>query len=252
MGSIGEKFEELVGIIAKLRDPEDGCPWDLKQTHTSLKQYLIEESYEVLEAIDEQPDHIATELGDVLLQVVLHSQIGKDDNRFSIEDVITAISTKMVDRHPHVFGDKEAKDSEEVLDNWETQKRKERGGGASVLDGVPKAMPALQRAQRLGDKASRVNFDWNSPPAVFEKVEEEYGELKQAIAENDSEAIQEEFGDLLFSLAQYSRKSGFVAEEALQAAVEKFCTRFKKLEKENDLRELSSEELEARWQAAKV
>jgi tetrapyrrole methylase family protein/MazG family protein len=228
MKTPGELFEELVQIFKKLRDPNGGCPWDLKQTHSSLKPYLIEESYETIDAIESAPEKLPEELGDVLLQVMLHSQIGADDKRFSISDVITILSEKMIKRHPHVFGTLEVKDSEGVLKNWEKIKQADRKDTEGILDGVPKSMPALLRSHRIGEKVARVNFDWDTAENIKEKVHEELTEFLQA-SPNDRAHQEEEFGDLLFTLAQLARKMSFNSEDLLQRANQKFINRFKKV-----------------------
>lgn len=229
MKTPGELFDELVQIFRKLRDPNGGCPWDLKQTHSSLKPYLIEESYETIDAIESAPEKLPEELGDVLLQVMLHSQIGTDEKTFSISDVITILSDKMVKRHPHVFGTLEVKDSEGVLKNWEKIKQADRKDTEGILDGVPKSMPALLRSHRIGEKVARVNFDWDTAENIKEKVQEELTEFLQASA-TDRAHQEEEFGDLLFTLAQLARKMSFNSEDLLQRANQKFINRFKKVE----------------------
>lgn len=255
MNDLSKKFLDLVDIIAALRHPETGCPWDKEQTHESLKPYIIEESYEVLQAIDESPETLSKELGDVLLQVLLHSQVSKDSGGFDIEEVITKLSEKLISRHPHVFGDLKAKNSQEALKNWEQIKQTELKDDESILDGVPKAMPALLRAQRLGEKASRVGFDWTHSEDVKEKVLEELHELSQA---NSPEATFEELGDLLFALTQYSRHLNIDAEAALHSASKKFTGRFKKVEllasknhNSKDLKTLSADQLDKLWIEAK-
>lgn len=248
-------FEEFVKIIARLRDPNGGCPWDLKQTHTSLKPYLIEESYEVLDAIDNNPDKLHEELGDVLLQVVLHSQLATDDKRFTIDDVVKAISEKIVKRHPHVFGDVKADDAATVLRNWEEIKQKELKAEQSILDGVPRGMPALLRAQRVGEKAARVGFEWKTIEDVRDKVFEELREFLECSCEPDTDRsrLTEEFGDLLFSLTQLARRLDFQTEELLHTAIDKFSSRFKKIEKlaNRPLKELTLEAQDALWEKVK-
>lgn len=251
-----DAFQRLVEIVAQLRDPKDGCPWDVEQTHESLRQYLIEEAHEVVESITEAPEDLQYELGDVLLQVLLHSQIAKEDGRFAIVDVIKGITEKMISRHPHVFGDVTVKTSADVLKNWEKRKQDELPEGRSILDGVPVGMPALLRAQRLGEKAARVGFDWQEAKDVVAKIKEELGELEEALTSKDAnqEALAEELGDLLFALAQYSRKLGLVAEDTLQAANRKFTERFKAMEQSNGgapLDELSNDKLEELWEEVK-
>lgn len=225
----GELFEELVQIFQKLRDPNGGCPWDLKQTHATLKPYLIEESFETLDAIDYAPEKLPEELGDVLLQVMLHSQIGADEKTFTITDVISILSEKLIKRHPHVFGSTEVKDVDGVLTNWEKIKQTERKASEGVLDGVPRSMPALLRSHRIGEKVARVSFDWVTAADIKEKVKEELSEFLNA-AETDRAHQEEEFGDLLFTLAQLARKLSFNSEELLQRANQKFIDRFKKVE----------------------
>lgn len=244
---------KLIRTIAQLRNPEGGCPWDLEQTHESLKPYLIEEAYEVLDAIEQTPESLRDELGDVLLQVMLHAQIAHEANNFEIADVIERIDAKMVRRHPHVFGDVEAKDSTQVLQNWERLKQKERETGASLLDGVPRGMPALLRAQRIGDKASRAGVDWHNADAVLDKLEEEWRELLHALRHESETRQADELGDLLFTVAQFARKRGLNSEEVLHAATEKFSQRFRAMERESaaPLETLSPEQLDELWRGAK-
>ena len=224
------KFGTLVEIMAKLRS-KDGCPWDREQTHATLRQYLVEETYEVLEALDEADyDELKIELGDLLLQVVFHAQIAQEAGNFAIRDVIQAINEKLVRRHPHVFADAKIETSEEQKLNWEKIKRAE--GRKSVLDGVPKALPALLRAHRLQGKASHVGFDWDNAEQVWEKVEEEIQELADAVSQKDPQKIEAEFGDLLFSLVNYSRFIGANPEDSLRASSDKFIKRFKYIENE--------------------
>ena len=247
----GNALEALAQVIKELRDPETGCPWDIKQTHQSLKQYLIEECYEAIDAIDEGDDKLSEELGDVLLQVVLHAQIASERQAFSLTDIINGIKAKMIERHPHVFGDQvEVSSAEDVIDLWERNKSK-NNDRSSILDGIPRSATAMQKAQMLGDKSSRIGFDWRELAELREKVSEELDELDSA---NNRENQQEELGDLLFVLAQYARKAGFDAEHALQKANAKFEKRFKLMETQTqgeDLRLLSSQELEERWCKAK-
>ncbi len=247
----GELFEELVQIVARLRDPRGGCPWDLEQTHQSLKPYLIEEAYETLDAIDSHPQKLAEELGDVLLQVMLHSQIGSDSGTFNIDDVVRHLSQKLVKRHPHVFGETSVKDSQQVLENWETIKAKDRSKQEGMLDGIPKALPALLKAQRIGAKVARVGFDWDTEKDICLKIEEELKEFmncQSGAGANQAHAF-EEFGDLLFTLVQLGRKLGFDCEDALAQANKKFMRRFAALEQlaGADLKSLGREKLEKLW-----
>jgi tetrapyrrole methylase family protein/MazG family protein len=261
---IADPFRRLVRIMERLQEP-GGCPWDLEQTHESLKPYLIEEAYETLDAIDSGDDTaLAEELGDVLLQVVFHSTLARRTGRFTIDDVSNAVAMKMVRRHPHVFGETEAKTAEDVLHNWEklkTQERKEKAGNGSasvpgILDGVPKELPALLRAQRIQQKASRVGFDWTDVNPVLDKIAEETFELKEALAANDKAHAQAELGDLLFTLVNVARFLDLDAEEALRETCNKFQKRFSHIERSavaegRHVHDLSMEEMDARWNEAK-
>ncbi len=215
--------------MARLRGP-DGCPWDREQSLASLRPYVLEETYEVLEAIDAgDPREHCEELGDLLLQIVFQAQLAKEAGQFSFEDVAEAIADKLVSRHPHVFGNVEVKDAEGVLKQWAELKRKEkqaRGGGKSVLEGVPREMPALARADRLTEKASRIGFDWPDATGARDKVAEELRELDEAVASGNGPAIEHELGDLLFAVANLSRKLQIAPEEALRGAVRRFIQRF--------------------------
>lgn len=254
----GPAFQRLVEIMATLRAP-GGCPWDREQTRESLKPFLIEEAYEVLEALDQgDRQRLLEELGDLLLQVVFHAQVASEQGEFTITDVLQAISEKLVRRHPHVFGETKAESAEEVLHTWERLKQEERGGveKASALDGVPTTLPALLRAQRLQDKAARVGFDWGETAAVIQKVEEELTELKAAMGRG-VEATEEELGDLLFSVVNLARFLHLNAEEALRKCIEKFISRFRHIEavaaqRGKSLEESSLEELDLLWQEAKA
>lgn len=258
--SAGNAFTRLVDIMARLRSP-GGCPWDLEQTHTSIKPYLIEEAYEVAEAIDdEDADELCKELGDLLLQVVFHARIADEAGNFDIDQVVTAINEKMVRRHPHVFGDDNVKDAEHVLDNWALIKAQERKDAKkqdqSELAGVPRALPALLRAHRLGEKAGRAGFDWPDVSGVLDKVEEELAEVRAAIDAGDTVATEAEVGDLLMSVASLARHTGCHAEDALQKANDRFVGRFRHIEtklgeRRRDIRETSLDELEELWQDAK-
>lgn len=261
MSDIGTLFEKLIGIMQKLRDPKDGCPWDLEQTHASIKPYLIEECYEVLDAIDAGPDKLCDELGDLLLQVVFHAQMASESGDFDIKGVIEAISQKLIRRHPHISfaGGKatlKVKDSTEVLKNWEERKQQELKGEQSILDGVPKRMPALLRAQRIGDKAARVGFEWDTLEAVRDKVFEELREFLEISADKDvpRERLLDEYGDILFSLSQLARRLGFDSEGLLNNGTDKFIRRFKAMEKlaPAPLKELSLDELDDLWEKVKA
>ena len=251
-------FARLVQIMATLRSP-DGCPWDLEQTTDSLKPYLIEETYEVLEALEDRDwPAFKEELGDLLLQVVFHAQLMAETGTFTIDDVAQAISDKLVRRHPHVFGDVKVKDADEVAQNWVKIKEQEKKGKAdqSILAGVPASAPALIQAQRLGEKASRVGFDWASVQAVFEKVEEESCELVETLRETDKERQEHELGDLLLVLTSLARHLDLSAESALRKASARFNRRFRYIETQlaqtqEDIHTAPIERLEELWQAAK-
>lgn len=251
-------FDDLVRLMTRLRGP-DGCPWDRKQTLPDLKAYVIEESYEVVDAID-QGDRaaLAEELGDMLLQAVFIAEITREEGTFDIYDAITAIHDKLVRRHPHVFGDVEANDAEQVLVNWEKLKQDERKAeNKSVLSGVPLAMPALLKASRLTEKAARVGFDWRRTDDVFDKIDEEVAELREAVAEGDAEHVHEEIGDLLFTIANIARKVNVNPEEALQSTNRKFMRRFESMEsrvreRDQNLDQLELEEMDRLWDEAKA
>jgi len=251
-------FDELVALMKKLRGP-DGCPWDRKQTLSSLKPFIVEESYEVVEAIDRDERHeLQEELGDFLLQAVFAAEITREEGSFDIEDVIGTIHDKLVRRHPHVFGDVEAHDAEQVLVNWEKLKNEERKAeNKSVLAGVPRSLPALLKAGRLTEKAARVGFDWRRAEDVFAKIEEEIGELRAAVEANDPRAIHEEIGDLLFTIANIARKLDVNSEEALQSANRKFTRRFESMERAvraegRNLDQLTLEAMDTLWDTAKA
>lgn len=253
-----EGFAGLVRIMDRLRS-EDGCPWDREQDYRSLRGYLLEECYEAIEALDAQAElALCEELGDLLFQIVFLSRIGKERGTFTIDDVVRGIATKMIRRHPHVFGDERADTSDEVLRNWEEIKRREKGDRAptSVLAGVPKALPALSKAHRLGTKAARVGFDWTDDRDTVAKVREELSELDDARRSGDAGAIREELGDTLFALAMLARRLGVDPEEALEAANAKFRRRFESVERELleegvALEDAGLERMERAWERAK-
>ena len=258
--SPGELFTELVEIMARLRG-ENGCPWDREQTSESIKPYLVEETYEVLEAIDEgDPAKLREELGDLMLQIVFHAQMAEEAGGFTIAEVLTAINDKLVRRHPHVFGDLKAETSQEVLFNWEQIKKAERQkaqGQASLLDGVPRELPALLRAHRLQEKASRVGFDWAEAREVLQKVEEELVELRSAMDGEAPDRVEAELGDLLFSLVNLSRFLAVNPEEALRKTIARFIDRFRYIEEElsrrgRSLRQAGLQEMDALWAEAKA
>ncbi|HUE30508.1 MAG TPA: nucleoside triphosphate pyrophosphohydrolase [Verrucomicrobiae bacterium] len=231
--SVAEAFTRLVDIMARLRAP-GGCPWDREQTPASLRPYLLEEVYEVLEAIDAgDPGHLRDELGDLLLQVVFQSELAAEAGRFTIADVARAIAEKLVRRHPHVFGDVQVRDASEVVRNWRRIKAEERrtaGEDGDLFAGVPAALPALVRAEQLGEKAGHVGLDWRDAPGVLEKLREETAELEAALAAGDHARIEHELGDLLLAAASVGRHAGVSAEMALRAANERFVARVRRLE----------------------
>jgi MazG family protein len=225
-------FQNLCDIVAKLRAP-GGCPWDREQTHESLLPATIEEAYEVAEAARAKNEaHFCEELGDLLLLVVMHAEIAREAGRFTIDNVIEEVTEKLIRRHPHVFGESDAKDSGAVLKQWEAIKREEKKTDRHYLGSLPKALPALMRAQKAQSKVARVNFDWTELRDVIAKVEEELGELKRAIESKDRPETEDEAGDLLFAVVNLARKCKLDAESALQAATDKFVGRFNQLEDE--------------------
>lgn len=258
----GRAFERLVGIMARLRAP-DGCPWDREQTLETLRKYLVEETYEVLEALEDgDPRAHCEELGDLLLQVVFQARIREEEGAFDVGDVADAIADKLERRHPHVFGDRSviAEDAATVVKNWaaiKAQEKVDRGSEQhSALDGVPRAMPALQRAMRVGEKAASVGFDWRALGGVLEKLDEEAAELREALAANDRAAVESELGDYLYTVVNVCRHLGVDAEAALRQTTRRFEARFRLMEAVvaedgQRLRDLPDEELERRWQAAK-
>lgn len=253
------EFEAFVDTIASLRAPE-GCPWDREQTHASISRNMIEEAFEAVDAI-EQNDmaHLREELGDVLLQVVLQSQIAADEGDFTVADVCRDVNAKMIRRHPHVFGEAEANSAGEVLDLWDSVKLKERAGAErpeGLLDSVPVSLPALLQAYKISRKATAVGFEWQTVEDVWDKVDEEIAEFKQACAANDPDEKMMEFGDVLFSLVNVARKEGVDPEAALRATCRKFRDRWSFMEQASTERGLSLEdagmdEMQALWDEAK-
>lgn len=231
-------FYDLVSLMARLR-AKNGCPWDRKQTHRSLRPFLLEETHEVLEAIDSRdPARLKDELGDLLFQIIFHAQLAREAGRFDIDDVITGCIVKMRRRHPHVFGRARLRTSGQVLENWEEIKRRERkGSGRSLLDGVPRTLPALIRAHRVQAKAARVGFTWSKVEEASAKVNEEIAELSAALHSRRSARITEELGDAFFALVNLARFAGADPEDALHQAVGKFIRRFARVEQESRHRE---------------
>lgn len=273
-----DSFDEFVNTVAALRDPVDGCPWDIEQTHESVSQNIIEEAYEAVEAIEDgDTAHLREELGDLLLQVVLQSQIAADAGEFDIDDVCEDINAKIVRRHPHVFGDAKATTAAETIRLWDKIKLDEKKTQDSssddevpeLLAGIPKALPALMQAQKISRKAAAVGFEWDTVDDVWDKVEEEIKELKDAydLSEPDPQGtvskddahyadIEMEFGDVLFSLVNIGRRMGINSEEALRKACDKFRDRWRKMEFESaskgiDMKRLDIDTLEDLWQTAK-
>jgi tetrapyrrole methylase family protein/MazG family protein len=255
-------FGRLLAIMARLRGP-DGCPWDREQDHRTLTPYLIEEAYEVKEALDRNDfPALREELGDLLLQIVFHAQLAEEADRFNAADVIEGLCSKLVRRHPHVFGDISVADSGEVLRNWESIKKTEKRGteapkqAPSVLAGVPSSLPALLKAHRIQQKAAGVGFDWPEVGPIWDKIREETDELRAAVQSGAPEQIAEEFGDLLFSIVNLSRRMGIPAEEALEATNRKFMERFRRMEQAlhdqgKQPTDLTLEQLDVLWEAAK-
>lgn len=243
-------LERLIEIISILRS-ENGCKWDREQTHASLKRNMIEEAYEAVDAIDDNDfPHMQEELGDVLLQVVLHSQIAKEENKFDIEDVAKEISDKLVHRHPHVFGDIKVTSTDEILDNWEKLKKEEKPERTSVMDGISKSQAALMSAQKISKKAVKVGFEWPDENSLYDCVMSEIQEFKEAKTKEEKE---EELGDLLFAVVNLARWNKIDAEQALLKANKKFISRFREMEKntDKDLEQLSFEEWDNLWKKAK-
>jgi MazG family protein len=249
-------FQNLCDIVASLRAP-GGCPWDREQTNESLLPAVIEEAYELVEAVRAKDDaHFREELGDLLLLVVMHAEIAREAGRFDIDDVLGDVSQKLVRRHPHVFGTSDARDSGAVLKQWEAIKRTEKKADSHYLASLPKALPGLVRAQKAQSKAARVNFDWTDMRDVVAKVEEELGETKEAIASKDRARIDDEIGDMIFAMVNLARKCKIDAESALQRATDKFVARFNRLEDELRMRgkqlgDVDLPEMDAIWDQIK-
>lgn len=265
-------ISRLIEIMAALRDPETGCPWDVEQDFASIAPYTVEEAYEVADAIARGDlDDLRDELGDLLLQVVYHARMAEEQGEFAFGDVVQAITEKMIRRHPHVFGDEKARSAGMAKGMWEKIKVEEKAArraarmargldaednGSGFLDGVPVALPALTRALKLQQKAAQVGFDWSEAEPILAKVEEEIAELRSAIADRDAAAMKDEFGDVLFALVNFGRHLGIEAEAALGGTNEKFRTRFHAVElalkaRNETLQAATLEEMEALWQQAK-
>ena len=252
-------LQRLVELMATLRGP-DGCPWDRKQTPESLKPFLVEECYEVVDAIEEgAPAKVRDELGDLLFQIIFHARIAEEAGQFTINDVITAIHEKMTRRHPHVFGDDKLATDKEVLSNWEEIKRREKGheDRKSILEGVPKELPSLLRAHRLQERAARVGFDWAHLNEAMPKLDEEIAEFKESLKSEDAGKIEEELGDVFFMLVNISRFLGVNPEDALRKTISKFIHRFRYIEEHAEqagrsLNDMTLDEMERLWQESKM
>ncbi|ADR19833.1 nucleoside triphosphate pyrophosphohydrolase [Calditerrivibrio nitroreducens] len=248
-------FRELVNIVKKLRAP-DGCPWDRQQTLYSLKEYLIEEVFELVDAIDKKDiDNIKEELGDLLLHVILHSTIAEEENLFTLNDVIKSISEKLIRRHPHVFGDTKVESSDDVMVNWEKIKKEEKKN-RSILDEIPNGLPSIQKALKLQERARKVGFDWDSADDCLQKVNEEFKEFIDAVSSNNKDEISHELGDLFFALINFSRFIKINPDESLRKTNERFLKRFNYIEKklhENHLTfdDVTLDELDKYWCEAK-
>lgn len=247
-----KEFKNLIDIVKKLRSPE-GCPWDREQTIESLKPYLLEETYETLEAMDIGGDTLKGELGDLLLQIVLQSIIMEEKGHFDIEDVSRGISEKLVRRHPHVFGEVNVENTAEVLVNWEKIKKdeKEHQDRKSLLDGIPKTFPPMMRAFKLQKKAATVGFDWQEVDGALVKMEEEIEEMREAFANQDLENLKEEMGDVIFSMVNVARLAGIDVNEVLTSTNNKFERRFRYIEDNCDIEKSDIEKMESLWEEAK-
>ena len=248
------QMERLIDIVAALR-AENGCQWDREQTHRTLRPNMLEEAYEAVDAIDDgNVDNLREELGDVLLQVVLHSQIAKDDGEFDIEDVAKELSDKLIHRHPHVFGEQKVNSTEEILENWDKLKKEEKTYRKSILDGIPKAQSALMSAQKISKKAIKVGFEWPSVESLKECIASEYREFEEAVKSGDKDLMEDEMGDIFFATVNLARWYKIDAEQALLRANKKFIKRFKKMEElaEKPLEEYTIEEYDKLWKQAKI
>lgn len=249
-------LKKLIDIMSALRG-DKGCPWDKEQTRDSLKPFLLEETYEVLEALDEgDGEKIKEELGDLLFQIVFHCQLAKERNEFDLDDVIEKISRKMLNRHPHVFGKAKYKNKEGLRRQWDEEKKREGKHKESILEGVPKALPSLVRAHKLQKKAARVGFDWEKTEDVLEKLEEEVKEFKKALKKKKQSEIEDELGDIFFMLVNISRFVGVNPEDALRKTISKFISRFRYIEmkaadKKRSLSDMTLEQMDALWDEAK-
>jgi tetrapyrrole methylase family protein/MazG family protein len=257
MNPDNKKFDTLMELMRRLRAP-GGCPWDAEQTHESLKRYLLEETYEVMEAIDAaSTPMLREELGDLLLQVVFHAVIGEERGEFTIDQIIDTLNDKLIRRHPHVFADLKIKDIDQLIENWERIKKTEKGTARqSALSGIPSHLPALLKAQKISEKAARVGFDWSRADEVFAKVLEELKEFEETMLEGDQERMEAELGDLLFAIANLGRFLELNPEDALRKTIARFAKRFEHIENslhsaKREIREATLEEMEELWEEAK-
>ena len=248
-----KELEKLIGIVETLRG-ENGCPWDKAQTHESLTQNMLEEAYEAVEAIKERkPEHLREELGDVLLQVVLHSQIASEEGDYDIENVARELNEKLIHRHPHIFGNDHADTPEEVLKKWDELKQEEKKERKSQMDGIPKTFPALMACQKISKRAIKVGFEWDKVETLKECIDSEYDEFFEAVRNNDKDSMEDEMGDIFFATVNLARWYNIDAEQALLRANDKFMKRFRKMEElaVKPLNEYSFEEYDQLWKQAK-
>ena len=248
-----ENLEELIGLIAKLRSRQ-GCPWDREQTHSSLRRNMLEEAYEAVDAIDDNDmKHLQEELGDVLLQVLLHAQIAQEEGAFDIEKVAKTLKDKLIHRHPHVFGNTKVNNSNEVMDNWEKLKQEEKPHRKSAMDGISKSQSALMSAQKISKKAVKTGFEWPNEDELYKCINSEFQEFKEAKKEQNPEHMEEELGDILFAVVNLARWNKIDAEQALLKANKKFVKRFRKMEELADkpLEEYNFKEYDDLWNKAK-
>ena len=248
-----ENWKRLVEIIETLRAP-NGCQWDREQTHSTLRPNMIEEAYEAVDAIDENNmEHLKEELGDVLLQVVLHSQIAKEEGAFDIEDVAKSLNDKLIHRHPHIFGDVKVNSTKEILENWDKLKAEEKKERKSAMDGISKSMSALMTAQKISKRAIKTGFEWPNEKSLYDCIYSEFDEFKDAVKEGDKVHMEEELGDILFAVVNLARWNGIDAEQALITSNRKFEKRFRKMEElaTKPLNDYSFEEFDALWKESK-
>lgn len=248
-----KNLEELIEVVRRLRAP-NGCQWDREQTHASLRPNMIEEAYEAIDAIDDNDmHHLKEELGDVLLQVLLHSQIASEEGNFNIEDVAKTLKDKLIHRHPHVFGDAKVNSTQDILDAWDRLKQEEKSHRKSAMDGISKSQSALMCAQKISKKAVKMGFEWPNEDELYKCIFSEFDEFKQAKANNDKENMEEEFGDILFAIVNLARWNKIDAEQALLKSNKKFIKRFRKMEElaTKPLNDYTFEEFDTLWKQAK-